>query len=105
MIFFPKFFWFLLFEVAITSFSKDKKYGNKEVIKQQETRFFLLFLLYDRRIRIRIRNTGYLISRYVGCLPLLLFKIVTHRVSGATRRADTHTGKIRKKTPGSRDDF
>jgi hypothetical protein len=41
---------FLLFEGTFTSFFKDKK--AKEVTKQQESRFFLLFLLGDRNIRI-----------------------------------------------------
>ncbi len=42
----------LLFEGTFTSFSKIK--SHKEVSKQQETMFFLLFLLDDRRIRIKI---------------------------------------------------
>jgi hypothetical protein len=49
-----KFFCLLLFEGTFTSFSKTK--SQKEVTKQKESRFFLLFLLADRRIRIRIQE-------------------------------------------------
>ncbi len=50
-------FCLLLFEGTFTgtSFFKDKK--SKEVTKQKESRFFLLFLLDDRRIRIRIHTS------------------------------------------------
>jgi hypothetical protein len=52
------FFSLLLFEGTFTSFSKIK--SQKEVTKQEESRFFLLFLLGDGRIHtsdlcIRIR--------------------------------------------------
>jgi hypothetical protein len=51
-----KFFCLLLFEGTFTSFFKDKK--SKRSHKTIGLRFFLLFLLDDRRIRIqrRIRN-------------------------------------------------
>jgi hypothetical protein len=52
---FSKFFYLLLFEATFTSFSQIK--SHKEVTKQQESRFFLLFLLGDRRIRIRTRTS------------------------------------------------
>ncbi len=45
-----KFFCLLLFEGTFTSFFKDKK--SKKVTKQWESRFFLLFLLDNRKIRI-----------------------------------------------------
>jgi hypothetical protein len=48
---FKKFFCILLFEGTFTHhFSKRK--SQKEVTKQYKSRFFILFLLYDRRIRI-----------------------------------------------------
>jgi hypothetical protein len=43
----------LLFEETFTSFSKIK--SQKEVTKQKESWFFLLILLGDRKIWIRIR--------------------------------------------------
>jgi hypothetical protein len=46
-----KFFCLLLFEGTFTTFSKLK--SQKEVTKEQDSRFFLPFLLGDRRIRIR----------------------------------------------------
>ncbi len=45
--------YYLLFEANFTSFFKDKK--AKRVAKKQESRFFLLFLHDDRRIRIQSR--------------------------------------------------
>ncbi len=42
-------------QVHLHHFSKIKR--QKEVIQQQESRFFLLFLLDDRRIRIRIHQS------------------------------------------------
>jgi hypothetical protein len=45
-----KFFCLLLFEGTFTSFSKIK--SQKEVKNQSKSRFFLLFLLGDRRLRI-----------------------------------------------------
>ncbi len=48
---FLRFFCLSLFEATFTSFSKDKKSYRSQ--KQQESRFILLFLLDDRRIRIR----------------------------------------------------
>ncbi len=45
------FFCLLLFEATFTSFFKIK--SHKRVTKQQQSRFFLLFLLGDRRIRIQ----------------------------------------------------
>jgi hypothetical protein len=53
LFFFPKLFCFLLFEGTYTSFSKDKK--SQKNAKQQESRFSLLFLFDDRRIRNWIR--------------------------------------------------
>ncbi len=50
-----RFFCFFLFEGTFTSFLKIK--SQKEVTKQLETRFFLLFLLGDRRFRIRIHTS------------------------------------------------
>jgi len=44
-------FCLLLFEVIFTLFSKIK--SHKEVTKQWDPTFFLLFLIDDRRIRIR----------------------------------------------------
>jgi hypothetical protein len=41
-------------KVHLHHFSKIK--SPKEVTKQQESRFFILFLLDDRRIRIRIHT-------------------------------------------------
>ncbi len=52
-----KFFWILLFEVLLHHFSKKK--SQKEVTKQSKSRFFLLFLLSDRRIRSRIHTSDY----------------------------------------------
>ncbi len=46
-----KFFCLLLFEGTFTSFIKDKK--SKRSHKKVKARFFSLFLLDDRRIRIR----------------------------------------------------
>jgi hypothetical protein len=51
---FFNFFCLILFEGTVTSFFKDKM--SKRVTKQQDSRFFLLFLHNDRRIRIRIRE-------------------------------------------------
>jgi hypothetical protein len=48
--FFPNFICLLIFEGTFTSFFQDK---NSQVTKQSKTRFFLLFLLDDRRIWIR----------------------------------------------------
>jgi hypothetical protein len=42
-------------KVHLHHYSKIK--SQKEVTKQRESRFFLLFLLDDRRIRIRIQGT------------------------------------------------
>jgi hypothetical protein len=42
----------LLFEGTFTSFFTDKK-----VIKKSQSRFFLLFLLDDARIQVRIRTS------------------------------------------------
>jgi hypothetical protein len=50
---FLKFLCRLLFEGTFTSFFKDKK--SKRIHKAEESRFYLLFLLDDERIRIRIR--------------------------------------------------
>jgi hypothetical protein len=49
--------YYLLFEgtLHIHYFSKIK--SQKEVARRQESKFFLLFLLDDRRIRIQISNT------------------------------------------------
>jgi hypothetical protein len=44
-----KFFCILLFEGIFTKFFKEK--SHKEVEKQQESRFFLVFLLDDSRIQ------------------------------------------------------
>jgi hypothetical protein len=52
---FSKFFCLVLFEGTFTSFFKIK--SQKEVTKQKESRFCLLFFLDDRRIR-RPKNTG-----------------------------------------------
>jgi hypothetical protein len=51
--FFPIFSAYYVLKVHLHHFSKIKR--HKEVTKQQESRFFLLFLLDDRRIRIRFR--------------------------------------------------
>jgi hypothetical protein len=53
IIFEHNFFCLLLFEASFTSFFKDKK--SKRVTKYYESRFFLLVLHDDRRIRIRSR--------------------------------------------------
>ncbi len=56
-LFFSKFFNFFLYyflKVHLHYFSKIK--CHKEVTKQQESMFFLLFLLDDSRIRIRISD-------------------------------------------------
>ncbi len=50
-----KFFCTLLFEDTFTSFFKGNK--SKRGRKTVEIRFFLLFLLYDRMIRIRIHTS------------------------------------------------
>ncbi len=50
-----KFLCILLFEGTFTSFFKIK--SQKEFTKQQKSRFFLLFLLNDRRIQIRIQTS------------------------------------------------
>jgi hypothetical protein len=50
--FFYKVFLLLLFEGTFTLFFKDKK----------KSRFFILFLLDDRNIRIRIRTSAYRIG-------------------------------------------
>ncbi len=52
--FFTKFFCLLLLGLDLHHFSKIK--SHKEVPKQEEWRFSLLFLLDDRRSRIRIRE-------------------------------------------------
>jgi hypothetical protein len=52
-LFLKSFFCRLLFEGTFTSFLKIK--SQNDVTKQQESGFFLLFLLDDRRILIRIR--------------------------------------------------
>ena len=52
---------FLLIEDTFTSFFKDKK-KSKRSHKTVESRFILLLLLNDRRIRIRSR---------IGCIPRL----------------------------------
>ncbi len=41
----------------LITFLKDIQESHKEVAKQQESRFFLLFLLDDIRIRSRIRTS------------------------------------------------
>jgi hypothetical protein len=46
-------------EGTFTSFFKDE--SQKEVTKQYKSRFFSLFLLNDRRIRIRIHTSVQLI--------------------------------------------
>jgi hypothetical protein len=51
-----KIIYILLFERTFPSFFKDKK--SKRSHKTVEIKVFLLFFLNDRRIRIRIRNTG-----------------------------------------------
>jgi hypothetical protein len=51
--FLKSFFAYFFFEGTCTSFSMIK--SQKEVTKQKESRFFLLFLLGDRRIQIQIR--------------------------------------------------
>jgi hypothetical protein len=53
LIFLNNFFCLFLFENTFTSFFKDKK--SKRSHKAVGSRFFLLFLLGDRRIRSRIR--------------------------------------------------
>jgi hypothetical protein len=53
LIFEHNFFCLLLFEATFTSFFKDKK--SKRVTNYKESRFFLLFLHDDRRIRIQSR--------------------------------------------------
>ncbi len=50
-----KFFCLLLLKVHLHHFSKIK--SSKEATKHQESRFFLLVLLADRRIRIRIHTS------------------------------------------------
>ncbi len=52
-LFFFKFSAYYFMKVHLHHFSKIK--SQKEVIKQWDSRFFLLFMLGDRRIRIRIR--------------------------------------------------
>jgi len=51
---FLKLFFILLFEGTFTSFFKPKK--SKRSHKTLEIKVFLTILLYDRRIRNRIRN-------------------------------------------------
>jgi hypothetical protein len=46
-----KFFCLFLFEGTFTSLFKDK--NQKEVTKQYKSRFFLVFLLNDKRIRMQ----------------------------------------------------
>jgi hypothetical protein len=53
LIFLTKFSVYYLFKGTFTSFSKKK--SQIEVTEQEESRFFLLFLLDDRRIQIRSR--------------------------------------------------
>jgi hypothetical protein len=48
-------YYFLKVYLPVHYFSKIN--SPKEVTKQYESRFFLLFLLDDRRIRIRIHTT------------------------------------------------
>ncbi len=48
-----KYYFYYFLKVHLHDFSKIK--SHKEVTKQKESRFFLLFLLDDRRIRSRIR--------------------------------------------------
>jgi hypothetical protein len=45
------FYAYYFLKLHLRNFSKIK--SPKDVTKQQESRFFFLFLLYDRRIRIR----------------------------------------------------
>jgi hypothetical protein len=54
LIFLKQFSVYYFLKSHIHHFSKIK--SSKEVSKQQEERFFLLFLLADRRIRIRIHT-------------------------------------------------
>jgi hypothetical protein len=53
IIFFPSFFAYYFLKVHLHNFSEIK--SHKEVTKQKESRFFLLFLLDDSRIQIRSR--------------------------------------------------
>ncbi len=55
IIFMPSFFVYYFLKLHLHNFSKIK--SHKEVKKQEEWRFFLKFLLYQGRIRIRIPNT------------------------------------------------
>jgi hypothetical protein len=54
-IFLKKFFYLLPFEGTLLPFSKIK--SQKKVTKHKESKFFLLFLLGGRRIRIRINTS------------------------------------------------
>ncbi len=54
ILFFPSFFACYFLKVHLHHFSKIK--SHKEVTKPTDSRFFLQFLLEDRRIRIRIRT-------------------------------------------------
>jgi hypothetical protein len=54
LIFLQSFYAYYVLKVHLHHFSKIKR--PKEVTKQKESRFFLLFLLDDRRIRIWIPN-------------------------------------------------
>ncbi len=56
LIFMKRFFCLLHFEGTFTSFFKYKK-SKSEFTKQEESRFFFLFLLDDWRIRIRIHTS------------------------------------------------
>jgi hypothetical protein len=57
----------LLFEGTFTSFFKDKK--SKRSHNTVEIKGFLTYLLNDKRIRIRIRNTAALCCLAPGWLP------------------------------------
>jgi hypothetical protein len=54
LIFSPSFFAYYFLKVHLHHFSKIK--SHEEVTKQKESTFFLLFLLDDGRIRIRISD-------------------------------------------------
>jgi hypothetical protein len=48
------YFIYYFFEGTFASFYNDKKIKKKSQNSRIDTRFFLIFLLYDGRIRIRI---------------------------------------------------